>query len=222
MPKADPKTPERRERFQDYCKSKGWGPDASGRWPITAISEAIGKPRNKVSDLVRGNGSFGKQIREEIEDHLGLARGYFDGVVTSDDFAPVPVVNVKVSAGHGAVVYDEGKKSALSFKWSFLRDVGVSPKSAVVVTVRGHSMEPTIRDGAVLLVSTSAKNPIDREIYAIRVDGELYVKRLIRTAAGWFAASDNPDRTAYPDIPLADVEAESEIIGRALWMGVRL
>lgn len=66
-------------RFQDYCRSKGWQHD-NGRWNITTISTACGKPANKVSDLLNGTGSFGALIAREIEAALGLPKHFLDGV----------------------------------------------------------------------------------------------------------------------------------------------
>jgi hypothetical protein len=222
MPKADPKTAERRERFRDYCKSRGWHAPDSDRWNVTAISAHTGKPTQKVSDLLNGHGSFGAKIAREIEVPLGLPEGFLDGLSSDDDFSLVPRVDVKVSAGHGELVIDEGQRSALSFRRSFLRDIGVSPSSAVVVSVKGHSMEPTIRDGAVLLVSTASRTIVDREIYAFRLDGSLYVKRMRKGGFGLVAESDNQDRETYPNINIASNDPDVEIIGRALWMGTKL
>lgn len=140
-----------------------------------------------------------------------------------DEFAQVRRVDVSVSAGHGALVVEEYSKSALTFRRSFLQEIGVTPHSAVIVTVKGRSMEPTIRDGAVLLVSTSAKTVVSGEVYAFRQDGHLFVKRMHRQPdGGLLAVSDNPDREAYPDMAFTAHEQDFEIIGRALWMGARL
>lgn len=222
MAMSDPKTEERRERFRDYCRSRGWWTAESGRWSITNISDATGKPKQKVSDLLNGHGAFGAKIAREIERALHVPEGYFDGLTSEDDFALVPRAHVQVSAGHGALVYEEGRLGALSFRRSFLQEIGVSPASAVVVTVKGRSMEPTIPDGSVLLVSRSSKHIIDREIYAYRRDGELYVKRLVKRGTGIVALSDNPDKEMYPDSELDESITDLEILGRALWMGARL
>jgi phage repressor protein C with HTH and peptisase S24 domain len=139
-----------------------------------------------------------------------------------DDFAQVRRVDVSVSAGHGALVFEEASKSALTFRRSFLKEIGVTPTSAVIVTVKGHSMEPTIRDGSVLLVSTSATRVIDREIYAFRADNELFVKRFMKVDGTFLAVSDNPDQTTFKPMHIEGNDPGIEIIGRALWMGARL
>ena len=138
-----------------------------------------------------------------------------------EHFALVKRADVSVSAGRGALVFYEGEMSDLSFRRDFLRSQGVSEANAVVVDVKGPSMEPTIADGAVLLLNRAVRDVVQGRIYAFRLHGELFVKRLHRRGEELVAVSDNPDRQAFPDIPIVR-NASFEIIGRAVWMGTRL
>jgi phage repressor protein C with HTH and peptisase S24 domain len=219
MPKKDPDTELRRSRFRDFARERGWEKADGKGWNTNAVAAAIGKPPNKASDLLNGQGSFGAKIARELEEALGLPKGYFDGIGESDDFIDVKVVNVKLAAGHGADPEIEELIGHLKFTRAFLRNCGVSAASARVVEVEGPSMEPTIKDGAVLLVNTNNREPLENAIFALaRPHDGLVVKRLVKTGAGWVARSDNRD---YDDIPIDDGEPIS-IIGRALWMGAKL
>lgn len=217
MAKKDPLSDTRRERFRDYCRSKGWERPEGG-WAIGEIAKAISKPYSQTSNLMNGHGSFGATLAREIEDALGLGHGYFDGV-SDTDFVDVPRVNVHVSAGHGTGAQIEEVTGHLKFSRAFLRTCGVQTGSARVVDVRGPSMEPTIKDGAVLLVSASNKEPVENQIFALVSPSEgLIVKRLVRLDGQWVARSDNRD---YADRPIND-GAPLSIIGRAIWMGAKL
>jgi phage repressor protein C with HTH and peptisase S24 domain len=145
------------------------------------------------------------------------------GETDSEEFVSVPKKQVALSAGRGREhePHLEEIVGGLKFRSDFLRSVGASPSSAVVVDVSGHSMEPTIPDGAVVLVSTALKEPRDRLIYALRVVDQLYVKRMVKSEGHWVARSDNEDRAEYPDIDLVS-HPDVEIIGRAVWVGARL
>lgn len=161
---------------------------------------------------------FSPRLSAEID---ALSEG--QALPTSDEFAQIRRVDVAMSAGRGALVFEEPSRSALTFRRSFLQEVGVTPANAVIVTVKGHSMDPTLRDGAVLLVNTGAKTVANGQIYAFRRDGELFAKRLHKTSdGGLLAASDNPDREQYPNLTIGYNENDFEIIGRALWMGAKL
>lgn len=138
------------------------------------------------------------------------------------DFALIKRADVRVSAGHGLLVFDEGSQSSLSFRRDFLRALGISPQNAVLVDVQGRSMEPTIPDGAVLLLNRADRDASRGRVYAVRHDGELLVKRMHKTATGYLAVSDNPDRNEYPDRAIIDDNGDFEIIGRAVWMGASL
>jgi phage repressor protein C with HTH and peptisase S24 domain len=135
------------------------------------------------------------------------------------EYVDVPRKRVALSAGPGREPHLEEDVGSLKFRADFLRAVGAS-RQAAVVDVVGQSMEPTIPDGAVVLISTGNKERVDRRIVALRIGAELFVKRLVRHGEQWVARSDNEDKATYPDIPL-DGE-HIEIIGRAVWMGARL
>lgn len=183
----------------------------NGRTPLS-LKAAVGFAKGLNCDV----SEFSPRLAAQVEKIAPTASAL------ESEFALIPQVDVQVSAGHGALVYSEASKSALSFRRTFLQDIGVSERSAVVITVRGHSMEPTIRDGAVLLVSTAAKTLLDRQIYAFRQDGHLYVKRMRMQGTIVVAESDNPDRETYPDMHITGQDDDFEVIGRVLWMGTRL
>lgn len=120
-------------------------------------------------------------------------------------------------------MFEEPSRSALTFRRSFLQEVGATPSNAVIVTVKGHSMDPTLPDGAVILVNTAAKTVSNGKIYAFRRDGALFVKRMSRASdGGYLATSDNPDRDQFPDMLIPAFDIDFEVIGRALWVGAKL
>lgn len=88
-----------------------------------------------------------------------------------------------------------------------------------MVDVKGPSMEPTTKDGAVLLVTINNREPVDNQIFALARPTEgLIVKRLVRQGDIWLARSDNRE---FADIQINDGEPIS-IIGRAFGMGAKL
>jgi len=207
-----------RENLNAYCISKGWvsAKNASRGSPAELVKR-LGKTSSFWSDLLAGRKSFSTDLAYEIEDGLDLPRLYLAG--DQMDFVDVARVDVQISAGNGRVVGIEEVVGHLKFSASFLRSCGVSPGGARVVDVHGASMEPTIKDGAVLLVSTNNREPVENQIFAMARPGDgLIVKRLVRTANHWVARSDNRD---FQDFIIDDGDPIT-IIGRAVWMGARL
>lgn len=147
-----------------------------------------------------------------------LLRGHVD---SDEEFIQVSRLSVEVGAGPGRSVGIVEEVGALQFRRDFLRATGVSPINAAIVTVRGTSMEPTIKDGAVLLLNRADQEPRAGNIYAFSWGEEMLVKRLQKVGGEWHAVSDNADKDMHPDIVL-DGAAHAVIQGRAIWMGARL
>lgn len=140
---------------------------------------------------------------------------------SDNDFVPVSRLSVQVGAGNGRPVGIVNSLGLLQFRRDFLKAAGVSPSNAAVVTVKGMSMEPTIRDGSVLLLNRADREPRAGNVYAFSWDGEMLVKRFQLVSGTWHAVSDNADKSEYPDIVI-DGRAETLIQGRAIWVGSKL
>ncbi len=218
----DPLTDFRRSALQKFCEDKGWR-HPSGRWKNAEIAAFFGRPSQQITNLLTGVGSFGGHIARELENdsHGELSSGELDGLTDDSAFEDVPRVDVRLAGGDGTIAGYEEVIGSLKFAGGFLRDMRVSPSKARIVSVRGHSMHPTVPDGSVLLINTAeaAKEPVHGQIFALARPHEgLSVKRLKLEDGFWFATSDNP---AGPRFRIDDGEPV-KIIGRALWMGTVL
>lgn len=113
-------------------------------------------------------------------------------------------------------------RGVMAFKTSWLRANNLNQKHLDVIYANGHSMEPTINDGDVLLVDESKIEPKDGQIFAMQSESKgTIVKRLVKSDFdGWIIRSDNPDKARYGDETLRDGEInEVRIIGRVVWRG---
>lgn len=208
-----------RQNLNKECIRRGW---QSRKDPAfgspSELVKVLGRTSAFWSDRLHGRKPISTDLAYEVEDTLELGRLTLAGG-TDPDFVDVPRVDVHVSAGHGTGAQIEEVTGHLKFSRAFLRSCGVQASNARVVDVKGYSMEPTIKDGAVLLVSTSNRDPVDNQLFALASPTEgMIVKRLVRVGEHWVARSDNRD---YPDKPINDGEPIS-IIGRAIWMGAKL
>jgi len=133
-------------------------------------------------------------------------------------FTLVPRLDVQASAGNGALAMSEEPIDFLAFQESWLRARNINPKYARVLTAKGDSMEPTIRDGDVLLVDTSIDRVRDNAIYIVVYDGLVLVKRMHGKFDGSMTLiSDNavypPETIAAHDVSILN------IAGRVMWFG---
>lgn len=173
---------------------------------VSALWLAEGKGESKS---VSGNKS-----------QLTYAEGETPG---SDIYAMIPQLDLKASCGAGNFTDHVVVKGGLVFKRSTLRDFGLTEATARIIYADGQSMEPTIKDGRVVLINLNESKVVDGKIFLVcDPDGAVYLKRLVREfseKAGsmvWIMRSDNANKVKYPDKPLPDDE-NTRLIGRAVW-----
>lgn len=139
-------------------------------------------------------------------------------------FTFIPLYDVAAAAGCGVVVDEERVVDSLAFSSSWLKKkLGIAAENLYLINVEGESMEPTLRQGNVILVN-HADNTVTRDgIYVLRIGDSLLVKRLQRLPNAIIKViSDNPTYPPY-DIDLSDNSGnEVAIIGRAVWSGHEL
>ncbi|WP_321532307.1 XRE family transcriptional regulator [uncultured Desulfuromonas sp.] len=136
----------------------------------------------------------------------------------SDDFVLVPRYNVQASAGHGSCVNSEQVVDHLAFKKDWIRSLGLQAAHLALITAKGDSMEPTIKDGSLLLVDTREKE-VSTGIYVIRLSGELIAKRVIVHPLDK-SITVKSDNDTYPSIVAkADQVGMLEFVGKVVWFG---
>ena len=133
------------------------------------------------------------------------------------DFALVPALNVKLSAGNGheQIEIHLAQATPLAFKADWIRAKGLKPNKLAAMPATGDSMEPGIFDGDSLLVDTSQTEVIDGKVYALWYDGGERVKRLYRLPGGGLRIkSDNP---SHPTIEVSpEHTGHVRVIGRVV------
>lgn len=128
----------------------------------------------------------------------------------------VPSYDIEASAGGGLVPVSEEVGDLLAFREGWLRELGLTPGKAATVEARGDSMEPTIRNGDLLLVDMSVNRLIDDAIYLLERDGGVTVKRVQRRFDGSIVIIS--DNAHYESEHLSADEATSiRISGRVCW-----
>lgn len=131
----------------------------------------------------------------------------------------IPLLDVRASAGHGAITEVEARHARFGFDEKWLKQLTASrPASLSVIRVEGDSMEPTLSDGDEVMVDLSDTGQRLRDgIYVIRSDDALVVKRVALGPQGR-QISIVSDNQAYPS--WHDIDRRSiHIIGRVLWFG---
>ena len=86
---------------------------------------------------------------------------------TPESVRQIEVVEIAVAAGGGAEAAEERAVGALAFRRDWLESRGLDPTRCVVIGVRGASMEPTLPDGARILIDRTARRRRAGRLYAL-------------------------------------------------------
>ena len=138
----------------------------------------------------------------------------------SDKYALIPRYEAKTSTGGG---YHNGDHVEISkthaFRKDWIKKNNWREEDLCVVEASGHSMEPQIRDGDVLLVNMADRDFQSGKVYVLLFLGEgLRAKRVHRMADGRIRiSSDNPDKVQFPDECYSPEEAAHlNIVGKVV------
>lgn len=138
------------------------------------------------------------------------------GTAGSNQFVYIPKFDA--AEAQKGIGNDTAHSSAIAMRESWLRGIGTDPRQAYLLAFGGDSMEPTIRDGDLLLIDRSVEQVIDHGIYVLLVGGRLLVKRVqLRHDGSLVLRNDNP---AYEVETVSADEASRLVIeGRVRWFG---
>lgn len=86
-----------------------------------------------------------------------------------------------------------------------------------LLPMAGNAMEPTLRDGDLLLIDQSQRAAVCGKVFALAIDGRVLVRRLDARPGSLLVVADNRD---YPLIKIPPAQMHTlRIVGRAVWLG---
>lgn len=123
------------------------------------------------------------------------------------------------AAGTGNPTPSRPETEYIAFRHDWVRTVfGIEPDDLILETAVGESMQPTIRDGDLLLVDTTDRTVSSFGVYALEIDGERLVKRVQRKLDGTLVLISDND-IYQPDQVTGDMLRTVTVIGRVIWHG---
>ena len=151
---------------------------------------------------------------------------------TRSEFFYIPLFDVVAAAGSGGWNDAENVITHLAFRADWLRKTVGSHVGLNLVSVSGDSMEPTLLAGSVVMIQDLQTPLFADGIYLLRLQGQLLLKRVhrkhIHKVIGQPAEttidviSDNKFYREREVVLREGEEAENQLIGRAVWLGVKL
>lgn len=196
-----------REKIEAYVRDR----------KIAELADKVGIQQTTMSRFSRtGNMSFDKVVK--LIDYLGIEAA--DPGVDTEIYAMLPKVEAKAGAGSSLETGDR-VEAYFAFRRDWLSRRGIPADKAVLIDVKGDSMEPLFRAGDTLLVDTSDTEIMDEKIYVVTLQDELKVKRILKEARGIYLHSEN---RKYDDecLTMEDVNNLLRVHGRVRWVGKEL
>ncbi len=142
-----------------------------------------------------------------------------DDSTPEDGYVQIKEYSIQCGAGAGGIPTFEEQRDSVpaTYRESFFRSLGIKPDDCMRFRVHGDSMVPTLFDGDRILVNTADNQNIqNNHVYAINIDNEVRVKRLIKKINGDLVI--HSDNLAYPEeiISSDDETVFFSIIGRVI------
>lgn len=206
-----------------------------------AIQEIMGSLRKKVSytDIATAlnvTRQYANQIKEKelSKDQLIKLDEYFltnladankisenQISITDPDCYNIPVRGyVTASMGYGVTVYNEAQTASYSISKKLADDLGVTKNQTEMIFAHGDSMMPTIEGGDSLLVDHARKEIYDGKIYCVRIEGQLYAKRLQKIPPNTIRIVSDNEKYRNFEINLDEhPDYDFEVIGEIRWWG---
>lgn len=139
------------------------------------------------------------------------------------DMVSVPEVDVRASAGPGAIIDGEARNVATwYFAGALIRhELKASPRDLRIITLEGDSMEPMLPSGSRIMIDTSRRIPTPPGIFVVWDGFGLVTKRLAHVP------NSEPPRVVLKSInPAYDSYErnadEVNVVGRVVWTAQRV
>ena len=180
----------------------------------------IGPMRSELPDLAD---SSGKRITiqgmfQEIISRLPPKNSYqktaepkTSYVSESDLVRYIPVLEMKTATNKTMGGEDYHKSCHVAFHRDWFARHKLDFKHCVIMEVQDESMEPTIARHSIVLIDRSQCRRRIKSIYAIRINDNIVIKRLVKNKNEWHIVSDHPK---WKPEPFPDF---AEIIGEVKW-----
>ena len=209
--------------LQTFAEKVGVSYETARKW-VTGETAPNRKRAEKCAELLNRTPEwvmFG--VDAEADDELSAGAALSEHQITEYEnvedlplhqYVLVPSVAVKLSAGDGKAAYHVEAGPAVPFVADFIRGLNARPAGLRAVKVDGDSMESLLFDGDLLLVDTADTRVRDGGVYALRIEGDLKVKRLFPLPGGGLVVSSD-NKAKHRELQLGPEQAaEVEVIGR--------
>lgn len=191
-------------------------PQSIGNWVKRGV------PKDKLTSIARKVGVTAEWIETGVNPTvLGSDNGQeatFPRTPREEDYFLIPIYSTYGACGNGFLNDHIEVIGDKAFAKEHIKKLNIDPYSACIIHAAGDSMYPYIADGDEVLIDKRIAPTRTGEIYAVMIDGEVFIKRLAREFGTIVLRGDNPNKSLYPDMRVPS-GVDLTIIGRVVWRG---
>lgn len=212
--------------IDDALKKKGLSDAAASQL-------AVGHPAllKKMRAPAKGEKRYNYQAIQklarvlDLELYFGPRRSTKPAMVTEVDgsqFAAIARYDASAAAGGGIINFEEPPADHLAFSQAWLEGQGIRSSEALLLTVSGDSMAPTVNDGDLVMIDRGKNEVRTGKAYVFNdpEDGTRLKRLEVLEGAGIIIRSDSRDQDKYPPEfrkgPAADAVLQG-VIGEVVW-----
>lgn len=199
---------------------------------VAEINEAMGRKRNDAALFIVKNKAIGARgkprqigtsLARTIEKGLHLQEGWMDtnhSMEPEEDKDLITLNKLNVEAGcdssGGPACTDVAvvERIQVSQEWFKQNISRYRTEGHELVTARGDSMEPTLKNGDLVVIDRFDTEITKRDgVFCVLIDNDLYLKRVQRVPGSLRFISDNRLYDPF-EISLSEVESRVIVFGR--------
>ncbi len=198
------------------------------------LNEILGRKDNTLTQILNESvhtetlrkKQMGDKIAREIETKLNLGYGWMDANHAKENFPEetdliyLRKLDVNACCGINGATNDETNEASVELlgvnrSW-FRENVDrIRNQGYELITARGDSMEPTFKNGDLIIIDRLDLDVTREGIFCVLVDGDLFVKRLQRVPKAIRFVSDNRFYDSF-DIKREEFDVRVKVIGRVV------
>ena len=191
-----------------------------------AVSRASDTPMRTLSKYIAADATPSASALGRIARATGRSANWLLGLDEAgsghapsgqSELVQIPILDVSAGAGSAVDNNEAEIVGEMAFPREVLQRRGIKPDRVRALRGRGISMEPTILDGALVLVNITKERIVDGQVYALRAPDGLRIKRVQRQMdGGLLLISDNRELFEPERLPPHEAEQIS-VLGRVFW-----
>ena len=132
---------------------------------------------------------------------------------SSSELQRVPLRSDVIATGEQPDIESAPIMGHLTFRREWLEAHGIAANACSAVEVADDSMEPTLQEGAWILVDHRRTRRLGNGIFALQIENELTIGRAVYADKDWLLASDNPK------IRSSKWPSNARVVGQVMWTG---